>query len=481
MTGYSLQDRPRVSEFWRLRNDGKYLLAYKPDAERKTYKALSGAEASIVLLMDGRSTIADIRDAFRRICGFPPQNADDPPPYFKEIMDSLLSVDGFISLNGKVSPSLPGAKVDLIPSLRDWHLPLKRLVRPLSIAVVFTNRCACNCIYCYAERKKIREAGLDLWISLFNEIAANEMVMVDIGGGDLFSRKDAFAILDEMISRDFIFFLSTKSYLSRYDADRLKDMGVGVRGVPEWRARVLQLSIDSADPGSAGALTHSPRFFERIDETVNNLVRAGIAPRVKAVLTSLNAGAMEGLVRHFHPRGVSEFRFAQYTRSLYRHDDRLFLNLDEKLRIRETAERLKREFAEADIKFQDDVSTGGGKNLSPEEWDNRRPCSGGRTTMHVKPDGDVTLCEQIPHRKEFVVGNVFEEGLAGVWNSDRLADFIYPQRKKFVGTVCFDCPEFNYCCEHKGQCFRNAYYAYGTIYEARPECPRQTRPCPRMI
>jgi MoaA/NifB/PqqE/SkfB family radical SAM enzyme len=481
MTEYSFQELPRVSESWILRNDGKYILAYKPESERKIYKVLSEGEASIIPLFDGSNTVADIWDAFRRIYAISPHNTCDWLSYFEAILDSLISVDGLISFDGKASPSLSGGKAGLIPDFSDYHFPSKRLVRPLSIALVFTNRCPCACIYCYAERKMCTEVGLDVWLSVFEEIAANGISMVDVGGGDIFSRKDAFEILDEMVSRNFLFFLSTKSYISRYDADRLSEMGIGLRDIPVWNARPLQVSIDSADPETAAALVRSPGYLERAGETVDNLVKAGIAPRVKAVLTSLNAGAMEGIVRHFHARGVTEFNFAQYTRSSYRHDDRLFLSRDEKLRSRETSERLARDFAGIEIKFQDDISTDGGRKPSKEEWNARATCSGGRTSLQVKPDGDVTLCEQIPHAREFVVGNVFKDGISGVWNSRELGEFLYPPREKFKGTVCFDCPEFRDCFEQKGHCFRNAYYAYGTIYEARPECPRQKRPCPRMI
>ncbi len=481
MTEHYLHEAPRVSETWRLRNDRKYILAFKPEAERKMYKVLSQGEASIIPLFDGTNTLAGIRDAFCRIYGFSPTDSNTWLPYFEGVMESLLSTDGLISFEGNVSPSLAGAKADLVPDFAEYRFPVNRLDRPLSVTLVFTNRCSCSCIYCYAERARCVEVGLDKWRNILDEIAANGIIMVDIGGGDIFSREDSFEILEEMIARDFVFFLSTKSYISRNDADRLSGMGIGLCHMPEWKARPVQVSIDSADPETMSSLVRSPGYLERAAQTVDNLVRAGIAPRVKSVLTSLNAGAMEGVVRRFHARGVTEFNFAQYTRSIYRHDDRLFLCLEEKLRICETAERLKTEFAGISLRFQDDISTEQGRNLSAEEWNRRAPCSGGRTAMQVKPDGDVTLCEQIPHKREFVVGNVFKGGISGVWNSRELAGFIYQPREKFKGTACFDCSEFDDCHTRKGHCFRNAYYAYGTIYEARPECPRQTRPCPRMI
>lgn len=34
--------------------------------------------------------------------------------------------------------------------------------------------------------------------------------------------------------------------------------------------------------------------------------------------------------------------------------------------------------------------------------------------MIIQPNGDVTLCEQILHKEEFIVANVFDEGIMGV-------------------------------------------------------------------
>ena len=101
--------------------------------------------------------------------------------------------------------------------------------------------------------------------------------------------------------------------------------------------------------------------------------------------------------------------------------------------------------------------------------------------MIVKPNGDVTLCEQMPNSPSFVVGNIFEEGIVGVWRSQRVLDFIYPPREAFAGTVCFDCLEFDECHDTKGYCFRDALYSYGTMYDAQPECPRQSKIPPRYV
>jgi radical SAM protein with 4Fe4S-binding SPASM domain len=465
--------KPRVSALWRLRNDKRNLVAYECAVNSGAHSVLSPLQASIIPLFDGTNTLTDIKDACFDIYDAGPSVREQWAAQVDRVVDDLMSIDGLMTLDGPVSPSLRGDKEHLFPNFADYRYPAARLERPLSVVIAFTNRCTCNCVYCYAERGDCPEMDLARWREVFDELAENEVFIVDISGGDLFARSDALEILGEMVSRDFTFFVSTKSLLSERDAERLAGMGIGRDDVPEYLTRPIQVSVDSADAGVASALVGHPWHLERATQTVENLVRAGSNPIIKGVLTSRNADAPEGLVRHFADLGVTEFQFAQYGRSYYRHDDALFLSLEQKLRLREIAERLKTRFPELSITIQDNTSVGGAKNLAWDLWYARSTCSGGRSKVWVKPNGDVTLCDQVPHNDSFTVGNVFSEGVLGVWRSQKLLDFLYPPREKFAGTVCFDCPEFDECHQTQGYCYRNALFLYGTIYEAAPECPRQ--------
>jgi hypothetical protein len=61
---------------------------------------------------------------------------------------------------------------------------------------------------------------------------------------------------------------------------------------------------------------------------------------------------------------------------------------------------------------------------------------------------------------------------------------VYPEREKFAGTVCFDCPEFDECHTEKGQkgyCYFDALFHYKSIYDAPPDCPRQNKPNQHVV
>jgi radical SAM protein with 4Fe4S-binding SPASM domain len=344
--------------------------------------------------------------------------------------------------------------------------------------IAFTNRCSCNCRYCYAQKKRCEEADISQWREVFDECADNETYLVDIAGGDIFSRDDSLDILHEMVSRDFTFFVSTKSYLSSNVAEQLAEMGIGIDRAPHINRKV-QVSVDSADDSIASYLVQKPGYLKIATQTTENLIAAGIYPRIKSVLTSHNADAPAGIVRHFTQLGVDDFDFVLYSRSYYRHDDSLFLSRGQKMVLHEMATALNSEFPSIHMTIQDETTSGKPLNMTCEQWEERAVCSGGRSNMLIQPNGDVTLCDQTPHEPRFVVGNVFSQGIMEVWKSQTLEQFLYPDREKFAESVCYDCPEFDRCMQYKGYCYRDALFYYGSIYDAPPECPWQEKKAPR--
>lgn len=479
---FDTTERPRVSGLWRLRNDIHNIVAYRCSVEGHIFRVLTPFEASIIPLFDGTNTFDDIKNMCLKIYNPPEGFQAQFLEQLDQIFNGLMSIEGFLALDGETSPSLYGSLEQLLPDFVNYKFPAARLERPLSVMIAFTNRCVCNCRYCYAERHSCKEADVDQWIPVFDELAENEIFLVDIAGGDILAREDAFDILGEMVSRDFTFFLSTKCFVSRNEAERLAEMGIGQLDIPTYLRRRVQVSIDSADDDVASFLVRHPQYFQKAAQTTKNLLRAGISPRVKCVLTSFNADAPKKLVDCFADLGVTTFDFVYYTKSYYRHEDALFLSTEQKLRLHEVSEHLKLEYPTLDITFQDETTTNKPLDMTCEQWYSRAVCSGGRSNMIIQPNGDVTLCDQVPHRDPFIVGNVFDQGVLAVWKSQDLLNFLYPEREKFAGTVCFDCSEFDDCIGRSGQrgyCYRDALFYYRSIYDAPPECPWQDKPMPR--
>jgi radical SAM protein with 4Fe4S-binding SPASM domain len=471
-------DKPRISENWRFRNDGGNMVVYLHSLKSHTSRVLSPFEALFILLFDGANSWAEIKAATREMINDTNGESD---VQITQLTDDLATLHDLFTLEGPSSISFAKPLEDLIPDMINYSMSPHRLLRPIMITIAYSNRCQCDCIYCYAEREPSQEHSLEEWTRIYDELAENEITLVDIGGADIFCRKDALEIMEELAARNFSFFVSTKSHVTAEQARRLAALNIGNKDVPHWALRPMQISLDSTESEKAAFLTRQKNYLYHAEDSVKNLLEAGVRPRLKAVLTSYNADAPLNIVRRFAPMGVDEFHFVQYSRGLYRHNDILYLSLEQKKRLIDMERQIKDEFPDVFFSMQKDQTTGGSRNLPANVWARRPICSGGRTKMLVKPNGDVTLCEQTPSKAPFIVGNVFEQGVMGVWNSEAIRQFNHPPRESFKNTVCMTCADFDDCHYRKGWCFRDALACYGTIYEAPPDCPLQNKMPPRAI
>lgn len=471
--------RPCIPPPWRIRNDGRYVVVYECATGSLKHRVLSPVQAMLAPFMDGSYSAAELIGIGENLLGGALGARCGEIDLDWEVR--CLQQAEWISDGGPPSPSLTGDRSSLVPDFRRYEPPSRRLDRPLAITATLTHYCRTDCIYCYAERRVERELGFDEWVRLFDEARANEIFSVDPAGGDIFARKDGLRLLTEMARREFTFFVSTKCPIARDLAEALADIGVGrLDGEPHLR-RDLQFSVDSVDPVVADRLVGRRNYLQRANDSVRNCIAAGLSPRVKSVLTSLNADAAMGIVGHFAALGVRRFHFVQYGRTHFRHDDGLFLTAAQKAALPDQLAAIRDRFPECDIQMQ--IESGDATTARKQNWGNRASCSGGRLQMVVKPDGDVTLCDQIPQTDEFVVGNVRESGLMGAWTSPRVEAFLTRPRDAFVGKPCAACGEFDRChsASDIGYCFRDSLFAFGNILEAPPSCPRQSQVGLRQI
>ena len=60
-------------------------------------------------------------------------------------------------------------------------------------------------------------------------------------------------------------------------------------------------------------------------------------------------------------------------------------------------------------------------NSSTKTWakfNERSVCSGNYLQLFVLPDGNVTICEELYWHPKFIVGNILEQSLNDIWNSE---------------------------------------------------------------
>jgi radical SAM protein with 4Fe4S-binding SPASM domain len=469
---------PRILAPWLLRDDGDNLLLYKCVYSDLKYRVLSPIQALILPFFSGDRTWTQIQAIWLHLNK--PANKTESLAYLDDLVRNLTEPDQIIGLEGAPSGSFKDKARIPMPDFSRYRWPAERTSVPVSVLIAPTNRCVANCRYCYAERNACPELNTAQWIAIFDQMAALSIRIVDLAGADPFMRQDVFDLLGAMVDRDFTFSLSTKSHISPASALRLAEMGIG-RDQPGASERGMQVSIDSANNSVASTLTGVSNYLDRATSTTANLIAAGLNPRIKCVLTPYNWEEPEPIVQLFSSIGARRFQFVQYGRSIYRHSDDLFLTREQKLSLSESLPPLAAKYSNLDITFQDET----GDQRTPEQvretWEQRAVCTGGRAALLVLPNGDVSLCEQLPHVPEFVVGNLLRESLMEIWNGPAVDKFIHPDRNKFEGTACFACPDFDKCHFGSGYCYRDSLPAFGSVYDAPPGCPRQDKSPLRLV
>lgn len=477
---------PCISSDWSLKRSGDWCVLQKFDIEDSDHCRLTPLVAATIALFDGTKTLLEIIS----IVSYS-HNITNPLMAWRFVQNTIEQINaiciGAITLSKeKKANSRQYNFLDFIVCPKK-NANQKRLFSPISIGLMFSNQCQTDCVYCYAERRTIKKdqhLSIDRWRYLFNEIDSMGIDVVGLSGGDPLFRKDSIDLIESLVSHNKLFLISTKCHITDAMAKRLSSSGFNVP-INE-HSREIQISLDSTDEATADYLAGSKGYFKRAEDSINNLQRYGFSYNVKVVVTPFNVKQLIHYVDFMANKGVNRIRFVAYSRSFYNHSDHLFLSNDDSKIYGEQIHSIRESHPEMDI-ICDGKFTVQDTNTSSEDklqsWRNRASCSGGRTSLTITPNGNVILCDQIPHDSKFIVGNVCEKSIQEVWESKKLLEFVYPHRDKFKGTPCFDCKGSFECYEvggERGYCFRDSFFIYGNQFSPPPSCPNAPDSGPRM-
>ena len=309
----------------KLRTDGSRAVLFSlglPDGQiDDAFRLLSPQQAVILALFDGKRDLSDVKDATAYLFDLEPEEASRVVeavlslPVTRELTIGSLIVEAS-SLDPKTARVydprefvVPADSVD-----RDDH----RLHVPCSMLVLPTLRCFTNCRYCYADRDNSHAAtefDLKFFERLLEQAADCGIETINFSGGDVFIRKDAFDLIQCVLSRGMSPAVAAKYPLSRDQVRRLAQLGLPT----------IQISIDALRPDVIDGLTQVKGYGERILKTMDYLEDYGIRVRTNTVLTPFNVHDAVNLAYYLAKKlNVYRSNFTCYSRSLYRHDDGLF-------------------------------------------------------------------------------------------------------------------------------------------------------------
>jgi radical SAM protein with 4Fe4S-binding SPASM domain len=458
-----------LSSHWHLRPNNGGGLVYAFSYEENKQLFLSAFETLAIALCDGQSCLAQVVSLLSTIVELDRQNAN-------QIVQTLLkrseASGPFLILLSEAQGQFN--RVNITRILRELSAPTqvntetRRLDVPLSLLLQPSYHCATNCIYCYAERPALplnSYMKTSRWVEILTEAGELGVDLISFGGGDPLTYDGIDYLLKTASIFGMKYLLPTKTFVTRTRALQLAQL-LANHGQ-------IQISVDSFENDIADRMTGVRGYAKRARASIIHLISAGLSVQTNTVVTPLNISGIEKLIRQLRQLGVSRANITNYGRSHYRHNDDLFLDPEQMAFLNELIGKLIKELKWPELSCNAgsrDFSLPGNNNQ--EAWQNRSSCSGGFSSFTILPNGDIILCEQMPHNNQFVVGNVARKSLMEVWDSTEVRQFISPKKHLFAGTACADCEEFDICHRVYGRCFRDAMFNYGSIYSPSPNCPR---------
>lgn len=442
---------------WRMRKEKGYILFYGMNDEIGAVerKAIDPVKAIILSLFNGKNTFEDVYNIYSYIFNVNYNKA-------QAVVDSVFNEfrQYFVEFNPYYHYITYNPEDFIIP-LEEIDLTIGRLSAPVSFIFLLTNKCYTNCIYCYAEKAPVKQEDLlakERIHSLLDEAKSIGVINITLSGGDPLAYEGIFDLLKKIKENNIYPFLSTKKYIDEETAIKLKDSGI----------EKIQLSIDTLNDFVAEKIVGVPNYATHMIQSIKNLNRVNIKVQINSVITSVNKDYVKDLIYGLSQYDIEILRITPYGKSIYRNDDSYFLTKNDCDRISEIIEEYKNKCNKIKIKFSGFTNY---NNKTLEEYMKRSKCTAGYESFVIHPEGSVTLCEEMPRKPEFIVGNIKKNTLMDIWNSDEIIKQLIPPRDKFIGTACYDCFEFFICHAGLGRCFRNSLKAYGTAYAPAPGCP----------
>lgn len=474
------------------RDEGRVLLMLRDGLKFSNESISSGYDsfvhplyAIIFSFIDGNT----IENSLDRICEYIDIPRDYTKNFILQLIDNEESVgielnNVFLSFPPKtiISFNSENEKINnynpddfLYDSL---DLRMKRHLTPTDITLMINNKCATDCVYCYADRRIETNCKIPLnrILEIIKEAKSFGARTFNIIGGEFFIYKYWKEVLEELVKNDFSPFLSTKIPIGETAIKFLADLKIDD----------LQISLDTLlDNNLCEILQVKNKYPQQIRKTFELLDKYSVKTYVHTILTSMNdsVGDMKSVYDF-----LSNFSNIGYWRpdlvgpSLY-----LDRNSFDKIKIKDDKLKLIIDFFDGikdKSKFEIRADGIGISNKNVEEtpfeekqenFFSRGLCTANYSKLFILPDGQVTGCEELYWHPQFVYGNVITQSLKEIWNSDE-AEYLLniPQQDIGHDSICRNCNDYNKCREIKQICWRDTMKAYGEDKWYYPDvnCPK---------
>lgn len=315
-----------------------------------------------------------------------------------------------------------------------------RLDYPIKLVVIPTWRCNRNCTYCGVPKiapnvDEIKVEPQLLLERIMDAVNNGVQEIVYHGGEPLFFYDQILEHIYQLRLRKVNIQISTKNFISEDMANKLSDAGL----------RKIQLSIDTVDPKLCQQIYGDPKYAFKLGKSVNNLLSAGINPRINIVLSTLNYRGIIELLTFLDSLHISEVEVSNY-RCGSINEIKLNLNKQECAWLHRALLKNKSKWQIENLLFGEFI-----ENLKPAK---ERPiCESARFGIVILPDGSTCYCDFLCDKSDFCFGNINLMTIGQIWEGEALLRKAFPSKDMFVSnSKCKTCQSFSQCI-NRGICY----------------------------
>lgn len=352
------------------------------------------------------------------------------------VLDTGIAYDKRKILRSFLDKQVENGILDTRSSSLEHCIRLKSRPKGQALERIFlelTQRCNFSCMHCYMSASSgtdlSNELSFDEVCNIIDQADAMGVYRIDFTGGEIFTRKDLFSILEYTSKKFMITNIFTNGYYLTQDVcERLNALG---------NIHIIFISLDDHHADLHDRFRGMPGSFDRVINAIENLKRLKIRTVINLTINNMNIDHIQETLRYCNSYLNTETRIAPI---LYVGRGKCFeeqvLNQDEVFHAMQVTLKAKLSCIMSEEKRDQD--------LLPS-------CGVGHKMLYIRAEGEVCLCPTLSSREhpDFKLGDVRKTDISKIWNESLF-------RKKFQNTNCKNkkC-EFYVCC--KGGCRSRAY------------------------
>jgi SynChlorMet cassette radical SAM/SPASM protein ScmE len=354
----------------------------------------------------------------------------------------------------------------------------KLMSTPRSLDIAITGQCNLRCHYCFYADEMVARSDLstEQWLVFFDQLGGMKVKDVCLTGGEVFTRRDLFELIDGIVANHMRYSILTNGTLITE-----KMMVQFEKGKRRLRMDSIQVSID----GSTAEIHNMsrPASFEKAVRGLRLLTEAGYPVTVRVTINRHNLYDLENIA-HFllEEIGLPSFSTndAMPVGAGCNNSSDISLLPSEQYKAMQIISRLLKKYPDqmqaqagpqSKIKMYGEMENARATGEKTTRWQMGYLSACGCTFsgITVMQDGSIVPCIMLP---EVVLGNILTEPLSGVWKDHPVLQVLRNRRTIPMADVqgCDACEWVQFC---NGSCPGLAHQLTGDFNRANPiDCYR---------